>query len=528
MRSTFAGLELAKRSLFTQQTALQTTGHNIANANTQGYTRQVVNMVASKPLEPVGLMRSTVPGQIGQGVEFDHIDRIREKFLDSQFTSENQSFGDVSIRKDTLDKLEAITNEPSDTGIREVTEAFWNSWQELSKTPENTTARVVVKQNALALTDAVNETSKKLTALSSDLTNNIEVNVKEANSMVSQISSLNNSIFRVEGLGDNANDLRDQRDLLVDKLSNILNITTTESSNGYTVKMGNVELVNGNTVTTTLTSASVAASMTSGDLTGGTLHGMFVSRDTDVADYKFQLDNMMKTLAIGDMNVTLPQGTVVPEGTTLNVNGVPTLYTGSIETRTLPADLKVTVQGLNGLHELGYSGMSGAVKSGVPFFTIKVGYTDFSADSITVNPDIVHDAANVSTSTRTYLDANGTEKVVTGNNDMALMISDLRNNKISFDPNSTGKPTLTDGTFDEFYRSIVSSLGVKSEDATRQAINQKILVDQVDSNRQSVSGVSLDEEMANMIKYQHSYNAAAKLMTMFDDMLDKLINGMIR
>jgi flagellar hook-associated protein 1 FlgK len=521
MGSTFGGIELAKRSLFTQQAALQTTGHNIANANTQGYSRQVVNMVASKPMEAVGLMRSTIPGQTGQGVEFSSVDRIREKFLDSQYQNENKSLGSWEVRKDTMDKLEAITNEPSSTGISGVVSAFWNSWQELSKTPENTTARVLVKQNALALTDAVNQTGKELDNLSSDLTNNIDVNIKEANSITGQISALNGQIFRVEGLGDNANDLRDQRDLLVDNLSKIVNISTTEGSSGYSVNMGNVNLVQGTAVTTTLTTDSVNASFASGDLNGGTINGMIQSRDTDVADYKFQLDSMMKVLATGDMNVTLPQGMVVPEGTTLN--GV--TYSGSIADRTLSADLPVTVKGLNGLHELGYSGTPGAVKSGVPFFTIKPGFTDFNANSITVNPDIVSDAANVSTSTRTTLDANGVEQVVQGNNDMALMISDLRNNKVSFDPNATGRPSLTNGTFDDFYRSIVGALGVKSEEATRQATNQKALVDQVDSNRQAVSGVSLDEEMANMIKYQHAYNAAARVLTTFDSILDKLING---
>ncbi len=104
MRSTFSGIELAKRGLFAQQAALQTTGHNIANANTKGYSRQTVNLIASRPLEAVGLMRSAIPGQMGQGVQFDHINRIREKFLDTQFYDENKSSGEWSVRKDTLEK----------------------------------------------------------------------------------------------------------------------------------------------------------------------------------------------------------------------------------------------------------------------------------------------------------------------------------------------------------------------------------------------------------------------------------------
>ncbi|UQZ84396.1 Flagellar hook-associated protein 1 [Paenibacillus konkukensis] len=530
MRSTFSGLEIAKRSLFTQQAALTTTGHNIANANTQGYSRQVVNMVASRPIEYPGLQNSTVPGQMGQGVEFDSIKRVREKFLDNQYHNENKNLGDWSVRQDTLEKLEAIFNEPSDTGIRQTIEGFWNAWQELSKSPENTTARVLVKEKALAMTDAFNQTSRQLQDLSSDLTENIEVKVKQINQYTSQIADLNEQIYRIEGLGDDANDLRDQRDLLMDNLSQIVNISYTEEDQGYNIKMGNVQLVTGNTVDTTFTRDTLEAAATANNLNSGEVYGMIQSRDNYVANYQFQLDNMLKVLVQGDTKVTLPQGMVVPDGTTLTVvNSDGTTeqraYNGTIEQRTLGANTDVVVQGFNGLHQLGYSASS-PLKSNVSFFTLKPGTTEVNAANITVNPAIVSDVSNISSSARTYIDTDGVEKVVKGNNDMALLLAGVRNTKVNFDPSTTGKPILTDGTFDEFFRSIVGELGVQSQEAARQATNQKILVDQVDSRRQSVSGVSLDEEMANMIKFQHAYNAAARALTTFDECLDKVINSM--
>lgn len=530
MRSTFMGLEISKRALFAQQAALNTTGHNIANANTQGYSRQVVNMVAAKPLEYPGMMRSNVPGQMGQGVEFDHIKRIREKFLDDQFHNENKNLGDWSIRKDTLDKLEAIINEPSDTGIRQTVEGFWNAWQELSKSPENTTARVLVKEKALAMTDAFNQTSKQLQDLSTDLTTNIGIKATEANTILDQVAKLNEAIYRVEGLGNDANDLRDQRDLLVDNLSKIVNIAFTEDSNGYNIKMGNVQLVSGNQVGTTLTTASLEASAASGDLNSGEVYGMIQSRDRYVANYQFQLDSMLKVLVTGDVQTTLPQGMVVPDGTTLTVvnpdgTTAQQVFSGTIQQRTLTSDLKVTVKGFNGLHQLGYSGSS-PLKSGVPFFTLKPGATDFTAGSVTVNPDIINDPSNISSSARSYTDTDGVDKVVKGNNDMALLLAGIRDIKVNFDPTTTGKAILKDGTFDEFFRSIVGQLGVQSQEATRQTTNQQTLVDQVDSNRQAVSGVSLDEEMSNMIKFQKAYAAAARVMTTYDEMLDKIINSM--
>ncbi|MEX2415529.1 MAG: flagellar hook-associated protein FlgK [Paenibacillaceae bacterium] len=520
MRSTFSGLEISKRALFAQQTALQTTGHNIANANTVGYSRQVVNLINSKPMEAPGIQRSNSAGQIGTGVEFDYIKRIRETFLDHQFYSENKEFGEWVIRKDSLEKLEAIVNEPSDTGVRKVIENFWNAWQVLTKEPENLTARAALKEGALALTDAFNSTSKQLSDLTTDLTENINVKVNEVNSLSSQITSLNGEIFRTEGLGNDANDLRDQRDLLVDQLSGNMNINVTETASGYTIRMGNVELVNGQNVTTTVTAASLQASMAAGDLNSGQFYGMLVSRDTYVASYQFQLDSMVKALVQGDVEVTLPAGSVVPDGTV--INGV--TYTGTLADRTLTADTKFTVQGLNGMHALGYT-LDDPPQTGIPFFTLKDGHTEFNAESLTVNPDIVNRVANIAASTRLY-DDNGTIRVVKGNNDTALLIAGFRTKKFDFDPQANGTPILTQGTFEQFFQTLVGQLGVQTQEAIRQSSNQQMLVEQVDKRRQSVSGVSLDEEMANMIKFQHAYNAAARAMTTFDQLLDKVINQM--
>lgn len=546
MRSTFGGLEISKRSLFAQQTALSTTGHNIANANTKGYTRQVVNLTASRPIEVPGLMRSNIPGQLGQGVEFDSINRIREGFLDNQFRNENKEYGSWTIRKDVLEKLEAITNEPSETGIRSVIEKFWSAWQDVSKEPENTTARAALKESTLAMTNSFNHVSQQLSDLNRDITENIGVKVREVNVILDQVARMNNEIFRVEGLGNDANDLRDQRDLMVDDLSKIVNITVDNTSGGYNIRMGNTELVNGINVITSFVdpnSNSDAAGITfesafeEGSLTSGEVYGMIYARDNYLADYEGQLDAMIATLVEGDVEITLPAGTVlppkVPKGTLLNG----TEYTGT-ETltdaqRVLTTDTVIKVKGLNAIHQLGYS-LTTPVKSGIPFFTSKDESGKFTAASIQINPLIESDIGNLAASARVLTDSNnnivtdsaGNEILVKGNNAIALAAASLRNKPFSFDPDETGATILRNGTFDEFYRAIVGQMGVQSQEASRQATNQQMLVEQVDARRQSVSGVSLDEEMANMIKYQHAYNAAARAMTTFDEMLDKIINSM--
>lgn len=515
MRSTFHGLETVKRSLFTQQAALQTTGHNIANANTAGYSRQVVNMNATRPIEAVGMTHSAVPGQLGTGVEFGSITRIREGFLDNQFRNENKSYGSWSIRQDTLEKLEKIINEPSDTGIRTVIDNFWKSWSDLSKDPENTDGRRIVRETAMAMADAFNATYKQLSDLSNDLTENINVKISQINTIASTVSNLNKEIQRVEGLGDNANDLRDQRDLLTDELSKVVNIQVRETDQGYDITMGDVPIVTGGTpgAMTIDVLTSAYGTGTGGSLDSGEVYGMFKSKEY-VQSYINELNKMADTMVNGKFTVTIPKDSVLPEGTVLN--GV--TYSNANGNRELKNDLTVEVEGLNGLHKLGYN--FGSPSSGVELFTSKTG-GPITAETLQLNRNIIDNPNLIATSMRTIVKG-GAEQVVKGNNIAALLISQVRDAKYNFgdvtDP--------VNATVDDYFRSVVGQLGVQTKESQRQGANQKILVDQVEARRQSVSGVSLDEEMSNMIKFQHAYNAAARAMTTFDEALDKVINGM--
>jgi flagellar hook-associated protein 1 len=512
--STFHLLETSKRSLFAQQAAMQVTGHNISNSNTPGFSRQIANLNTTQPMEAVGLSHSTAAGQIGTGVEVGSVTRIREQFLDDQFRNENKSLGSWSIKSDTLGKLEAIVSEPSNTGIRTVLSNFWSSWSDLSKDPENVTGRKIVRENAAALADAFNYTSKQLSDLSSDLTKNIGVKASDINSTTSTIAKLNSEIQRIEGLGDNANDLRDQRDLLVDNLSKVVNIQVQDTPQGYTINMGSINLVN-STNQTQVTAASLTAAFASGDLNSGEVQGMISSRDVTVADYQKQLDNLANSIANGDVTVTIPKGSVLPEGTVLN--GV--TYSGS--SRTLTSDVTATVKGLNGLHKLGYN-LNTPVQSGGDFFTSKDGSSTITAQSFQLNPDLSANPEKIATSLRTT-GTTSADTVIKGNNTLAVLVSQLKDNKFSF---STSGSLIANGTLDDYYASIVGQLGIQSKEATRQLTNQQSIVDQVDTRKQSVSGVSLDEEMSNMVKFQKSYAASARMMTTFDEMIDKVINSM--
>jgi len=506
--STFHSIETAKRSLFAQTTALSTTGHNVANANTEGYSRQKVNMQASIPMEPFAFLHSTSPGQLGTGVEFDSITRVREKFLDDQYRNENTNFGSWSIQRDTLEKLEAIVNEPSKTGFRTVMDNFYKSWSDLSKNPEDVTARRIVKETTLALTDAMNQISRQLDSLSQDLDSNIAVKSNEIQGYLGNIANLNSAIVKVESLGDNANDLRDQRDLMADKLSKIMNITVTDTPQGYQIQMNGQELVTGGAVQATVDSAFLNNAYTAGTLTNGEVHGMIRSRDTLVSDYRKQMDDLANTLANGDIDITIPAGSVLPENNSLGLTGA---------ARTLTSDMKVTVKGLNGLHQLGYS-MDGTNNGGLPFFTAAGGGTAITAGNISLNAAILADPSKIATSLRTTT-ASGTETVIKGNNTLANLIANLKDTPMK------SADGLSSATIGAQFSAIVGQLGVQSQEAARQTSNSEFLVQQVDTRRQSVSGVSLDEEMGNMIKFQHAYSASARFMTTYDQLLDKLINS---
>lgn len=503
MTSTFHSLETSKRSLITQQVALSTLSHNISNANTPGYTRQKVTMVATRPIEAYGMSKSNAPGQLGTGVEYTSITRIRDAFLDAQYREQSDIAGSTSIQADTLSKLESFVNEPSDTSIRTVLSGFWNAWSDLSKDPENVTAREILVERTQALTDTFNSLSGQLTDLQDDLNANIDATAAEANTITGSIASLNAQIKKIESLGDNANDLRDQRDYLTDQLSTLVNINVTETGDGYTITMGGTPLVEGG-ATTALTPATLATAFAGGTLTGGKVHGMFTSTN-DVGEILQQLDTLANTIANGNVDVTIPAGSVLP-GTT-----IPTT-----------TDQVITVKGINGLHKLGYT-LTDPATVGEDIFTIKNGSTTVTAASIQLNANIASDSNKIASSMRTT-DVNGVTTVVKGNNSLSLLMSQLSDSKFAFDETATGG-TVKNATVGDFYSAVVGALGVKSQAAARDNSNAEAQLAQVDSSRMSISGVSLDEEMSDMIKYQYAYTASARFMTAFDEMLDKLING---
>ncbi len=491
MVSTFHSLELGKRGLFAGQTGVATSGHNIANANTKGYSRQQVNLTTS-PAVDIWTSGEVNPNQLGNGVLLESITRVRDRFLDEQYRDQSGILGEWTVKQDTLAKLETSMNEPGETGLRAVMDQFWGAWEDLANEPDSLAARAVIKESAQAFVDTSQSIDRSITILKNDLNNQLTAKNKEANSYLQQIAELNNSIRRT---GTQANDLLDQRDMAVEELSKLLSVKVEEMPNGvYNIKLpDNTVLVEGTNVVTPIDPQS--------NIRGGSIFGTAESIKT-VDHYQEELNDLVKGFMFGDITIEVPGGSNLADGTIV------------------PADqtMQITVKGINGLHGLGWSQSidgSGNVQPGAALF---IGdEANFTIASLAVNPAIKDDISLIASSLRSE-SVNGQQKAINGNGDLARLIGKLRDQDFTIDGDSV--------TLNSFFQSVVSELGAESQAANRHIANHEASLMATEARRQSVTGVSLDEEMANLIKYQHAYNAAARIVTTTDQLLDTIINRM--
>ena len=211
------------------QMQINTAGHNIANADTEGYTRQRVNVRAFDPLYRPDLERAQVSGQIGQGVDTESVTRLRDEFLDKRIVANKNQETYWETRDKYYSMIENIYNEPQDISIRSNMDKYWEGWQELSLYPDTDAARQAVVSRGETLANSIQQRNKSLTEITNQVNDDINGTVKQVNDLTRQIASLNGEIVRSKGMGDNPNDLMDRRDLLVDKLSALINVTIDTS-----------------------------------------------------------------------------------------------------------------------------------------------------------------------------------------------------------------------------------------------------------------------------------------------------------
>ncbi len=607
------GLETGKRAITVQQLALQTTGHNIANANTEGYTRQTVGMEAARPFCTPGIPSSSGVGQIGTGVSAGSITRIREDYIDMQIRKENRNSGYWETIQDSMEKIEVIINEPSDTGLRSVMEAFWQSWQDLSVNPESEAVRAVVVERGNALAETFNHMYQQFTDLQSDINSNISIKVQEMNSMITQLKDLNKEILAISVSGQSPNDLMDKRDLLLDQMSSMADISITEDYYGMvTVQMGGRAIVQG-TDCTTLSTASdsygmymvtwndtgIKANISSGeigallDLRGQTT----LSQENSISEYKEiipelidELNTMAKTVVVmtneihrggyslnnnTDPDSAFPDGTnffsmpddpdtignwasymklddlILSDANNIAAAANRTWDENNQESNFGDGSIALQIAQLKQNLNISRSTASSDSLSGVLTFpssaagdlTITYGGGTTTAITLAAPAEEYQDLQELAVAVQEQLDANtdlstaGISITVTCDGDRLVFsssssgfqgVSDsgLLGGGVSFSGLNTIGGMIENVTGDDYWASIASGVGVQGQQAARMSENQSILLNQLENERQSVSGVSLDEETADLLKYQAAYNAAARFITVIDEQLDTIINRM--
>ncbi len=247
MQSTFAPIELGKRGLVATTQGIQTVGHNMSNAAVEGYSRQRVEMTASPALDEPQLNREERPGQVGQGVEVLRITRLKDMLLEGRIVSEQNVEGYWDARDKYILMLEQVYNEPTDNSVRTLLDKFWDSWQELSLNPTEMAARSGVLQRGKALLDGIQSHYQQLKSIRDSLEGDVQGVVAQVNDLTKSIAGLNGEIVKAQALGDNPNDLLDRRDLLVGKLSNLVDVSVryNDPAGEMVVTTGGTHIIQG-------------------------------------------------------------------------------------------------------------------------------------------------------------------------------------------------------------------------------------------------------------------------------------------
>ncbi len=441
--SSFLGLQTSLRGLLAQQQALDVSTHNVANANTVGYTRQEATLGAATALHlAAGATQDGTGAFIGQGVDVTAYRRIRDSFLDLQVRAQTMALGEGSTNAEALDRVQSAVNEPSTTGINARLSAFYTAWTTLANNPNDPGAKTAVDEAAKTLTDAFASLAGDISAAATDAQDEFNATTGTSGPIAAaakSLAQLNKSIDAAIDAGQSPNDLLDQRDQILDTLSQYGNVSVTPQANGrIQVMLGNQSVVSDTTIdwpTAQTPAGTLPATFSAG---GGQLGALQTLTTTTLPGYLTQLDQVATTLAT-DVNAAF----------------------------------------------------------GATYFNITTGAPGYVASHLGT------DALGAST-----IPAAVAGTGAAGSNDIALKFQALS----------------TTSAAGAQYAAFVRQVGADADNATRaQSIAQSAL-DSAEDRRQNVMGVSLDEEMANMLRFQRGYQASARAMSSIDDMLDTLIN----
>ena len=563
MQSTFSGLNTMVNGIYTQRLGLNTVGHNISNSNTEGYSRQTAHAAATPSSEVYTLAGAS---QVGNGSTVTSVIRARDIYADRQYWKENSTDGYYNGKANNYAKIESIFNDSDNSGVQNAMEKFYQAWQDCSTTASSDTSRqnvINAGQNfAQSLQIAAKQTKEQIDSLYDD----ISLSVVKMNRLMGQVVELNKNIAGIEATGAHANDLRDQRDLIVDQLTSMTDITVYESANGmYTLVSNGTTLVNGitkvdlemsapkNNTTYSLSDYDIMIKQTGTVYTPG--NGELKAQFEAVAEDKGYIDQVANMAAF--MFTTLndqhkagygidgskdkPFGNANPKDnatTGLNFYGESDKIfewdakNGKLDVYNKKADGtkdNASKESLSGMQILEILTVNSEL-------TATDGHKKLATRSGERDTDgklLYQTAAGGTTTdvTQAKKDAKGNPLPVdvngTGDGSNAVWIAALFNcerDKTSPEVNGTDR-LIGNGSLYSYYNTSITTMGSDASNMNGRVKFQSGVMDQVENLRSSTNGVNWDEELSNMITFQQGYSACSRCLSAMDECLDKLING---
>ncbi len=558
------GLDSAVNALRAHQLAVDVASHNIANAQTPGYSRQQVR------LEP-NVMRGSgwnVGLQAGSGVTATSIRRVRDAFMDYQARQALSNQSQYNTFAASIAQAESAFNEPSDTGIAAQLGAFFSSWQDLVNDPGSSAARTALVNTATTLTSGIRAAASALGELRKNLDGGVLGVTNQINADAQEIARLNQQITQAEAGGETVNDLRDQRDNLLDDLAKLGQISYSEQPNhSVTVYLGNHELVNQSdtfqlSAVADLANAGMTKVVFAGDgqevaVNSGRLRGLIDARDTEIPAVQAKLNAIASSL-ITQVNAIHQAG-----------YGLDGSYNNAFFTGTTATDIQVNSTIANNPQKIAAASVAGAAgnaDNAAAIAALQTSSTMLDTSGSFLVGDAVGAHATVSginvskALPGTYVisdDGAGNVTLTLGAQSQTVAVSPMGPNAVqtlNFDQLGIVFSLVSDGigdtaanigagltatsplkvlggsggtlTIGQSYNNMVTVLGADVARAGDFATTNDLLAQQVDSQRQASSGVNIDEETASMAMSQKAYQAAARVITVIDAMLDTLINRM--
>ena len=515
MRSTFYGLDIASKGLFVAQRQLDLTGHNLANANTVGYTRQRIIQTAIDPGK--GTKWAHVASKMsGGGVRALTVDQIRDQFLDRQYRNELTRASYWDSKYATLYYVEDIFNNvDTDHNLGALLSGFFNSIQELSKNPTDGAVRKYVIEQAKSMISMLNGYYEQFYSLMTQQDDMLVAQARRVNVIGEEIAALNESIFKYELSGYTANDLRDKRNLLLDELSGLMRISYYEEDSGFTdingkamnklvvtiggekfvddIKHLTVEAIPDPDVDNDLWKSEMLKKYGAGPIPEGEmLHKVVFIDSGDLVD-----------IVSGKMGAYLE----LRDGNSVDIQGTP-FFKAQLDKL-----VYALVTEFNEIHRKGWTmpiDSDNDSVTGINFFDPN----GLTIDTIDLSEAIKESIFNLAPAHKKVEIDPDTGDFETGNNEIALELAKLQ---------QASDIDVIKG-FGKYYNTFIAELASEVGLAKSTAEHELFLVDSLEDQRVSVSGVSLDEEMTNLIRFQQAYNAAARVITAMDEALDVLIN----